>query len=211
MKGAAIPYSVEELAWLELNHKMPISDFTAAFNQHFNRNVAAHNLHALRKRKGWKTGRTGQFPKGNVPANFGKKMPYNANSARTQFKKGQIPKNAKYVGHERVTPDGYVEINVDERNPYTGFKCRYALKHRYLWEKANGPLPDDFILKCKDGNKQNTDPSNWEPMPRGTLPFMNGHRGFNHDAAHPDVRPAIRSLAKLRHATKNARTKMSAK
>ena len=51
---------------------------------------------------------------------------------------------------------------------------------------------------CLDGNRLNTDPSNWCAVPRGLLPFLNGHRGPNYDQAHPDVRPAILMLAKVK-------------
>ncbi|WP_201271494.1 HNH endonuclease signature motif containing protein [Sinorhizobium medicae] len=155
------------------------------------------------------TGRTGNFETGSLPHNKGKKMPYHPNSARTRFKKGQLPHNTKYLGHERVSKDGYVEISVDEENPHTGFERRYVLKHRHLWEKQNGPVPDGMFLKCLDGNKQNTDPSNWELLPRATLPYLNGHRGFDYEAAEPEVRPAIIAVAKLRHAVK-AKAKGSA-
>jgi hypothetical protein len=52
---------------------------------------------ALCKRKGWTTGCDGRIQKGNVPANKGKKMPFNPNSARTQFKKGHQPPNTKFL------------------------------------------------------------------------------------------------------------------
>jgi hypothetical protein len=31
-----------------------------------------------------------------------------------------------------------------------------------------------MALKCLDGNKQNTDPSNWEAVPRALLPRLAG-------------------------------------
>lgn len=211
MKGHWITYTDEELAWLDANRTLSIGEYHVSFCDRFERNdVSAANLHALRKRKGWKTGRTGCFAKGGVPANKGKKMPFNPNSARTQFKKGNLPHNTHYLGHERVSKDGYVEISIDEPNPHTGYERRYVLKHRYLWEKKHGPVPEGMFLKCLDSNKQNTDPSNWEPLPRATLPYLNGHRGFDYDAAEPEVRPAIIKVAKLRHATKTAKSKAGA-
>nr|WP_282576146.1 HNH endonuclease [Sinorhizobium meliloti] len=53
-------------------------------------------------------------------------------------------------------------ISIDQKNPHTGFERRYVLKHRYLWEQKNGPLPAGTRLRCLDGDRQNTDPSNWE-------------------------------------------------
>lgn len=206
MKGHYIPYSVDELTWLEANRLMIISDYARAFNEKFGRDVSAKNLHALRKRKGWRTGRTGCFVKGEVPHNKGKpcepgKGGRHPNARRTQFKKGVLngtaKENVKPIGFERIAKDGYIERKVNNDLP---FKNRWRAVQHIRWEEANGPVPNGHILKCLDGNRQNTHPSNWTAIPRGTLPFLNGHRGFNYDAAEPELKPAILTLAKVKHA-----------
>lgn len=213
MKGARIIYSAEEMAWLEDNRLMLIGDYHREFCAAFARSdVSAANLHALRKRKGWKTGRTGQFEKGSKPVNKGKTCPpgrggRHPNAQKTQFRKGQLPHNTKFLGHERVSKDGYVEISIDAVNPHTGYERRYVLKHRHLWEEMHGPLPDDMCLKCRDGNKQNTDPSNWEAIPRGVLPLLSARFGMRYDQAEPEVKPVIMTVARLKHAARRARTK----
>lgn len=196
-----LTYTEPELAWVKANAKRRRRRAHAEFCQLFHRtDVSLSNYSSLCKRFGWMTGRTGRYERGTVPANKGKTMPYNANSARTRFKKGQSPPNTKYLGHERVSKDGYVEICIDQVNPHTGYKHRYVQKHRYLWERENGPVPSGLCLKCLDGNKQNTDPSNWLAIPRALLPFLNGHRGPHYDAATPEAKPAILTLARLKHA-----------
>lgn len=212
MKGRHISYSAEELAWLQENCTLQIGWYHAAFVLRFSRyDVTEGNLHSLRKRKGWRTGRTGQFVKGQEPVNKGKpcapgKGGNHPNARRTQFRKGQEPHNTRYLGHERVSKDGYVEISVDQPNPHTGYHRRYVLKHKWLWEQANGPVPAGHALKCLDGDKLNTDPSNWEPIPRAMLPRLAGgnryHRKLAYDQAAPEVRPAIMAVAKLQHAVK---------
>ncbi len=203
MRRASIEYSAEELAWIERHKTMIRREAYAAFCEQFGRrDLSFENYHALCKRKGWHTGRTGRLEPGNVPANKGQKMPFNANCAKTQFKKGQLPHNTKYVGHERVNIEGYVEISIDQANPHTGFERRYVHKQRYLWEQLNGPVPDGKVLKCLDGNKQNTDPSNWELIDRAILPRLNGRFGMAYDQAEPEVKPAIMMLARLKHAVK---------
>lgn len=211
MKGKAIHYSGAEMAWLEANYAMVIGAYHAGFVSRFGRSdVEPMHLHSLRKRKGWKTGRTGHFVKGAPAHNKGKECPpgtggRHPNSRRTQFKAGQLPHNTHYLGHERVSKDGYVEISIDETNPHTGFERRYVLKHRWLWEQKNGPVPEGMALKCLDGDKLNTDPSNWEALPRAVLPRLNGRFGRDYDQAPAELKPTILAVAKLEHRTRQKR------
>lgn len=95
-----------------------------------------------------------QFKKGLIPANKGKKwnefMSHEGqqNSRKTTFKKGNIPPNHKPVGYERFTKDGYIEVKVKETNIF-------RLKHRYIWEQHNGPIPKGCNIQFKDGNRLN--------------------------------------------------------
>jgi HNH endonuclease len=201
MKGHRIIYSANELAWIKRHGTKPRREAHARFVDRFNRHdVKLDAFQNLCQRKGWATGRSGCFPKGHTPTNRGQKMPYNANSSKTQFKKGHLPANATYLGHERVTKDGYIEISVAETNPHTGYGRRYVLKHRYLWEQRYGPIPAGHFLKSKDSNRRNTDPGNWILLSFSLRPFLNGHRGPNYDQAPPELKPAILTLAKLKHA-----------
>lgn len=202
MKGHPVEYSKAELRWLEANRTLSIGDYHQAFIERFGRDdVSAADLHALRKRKGWRTGRTGCFDKGAVPFNKGKKCKpgtggRHPNARKTQFKKGNLPHNTHFLGHERVSKDGYVEISIDETNPHTGFERRYVLKHRWLWEQANGPIPEGMALKCKS-DRLNTDPSNWELVPRALLPRLGGRFGRGYDQAPDELKPTIMAVARL--------------
>lgn len=203
MKGRAISYDAAEIAWLAAHQTLPISDYRAAFVEKFGRaDVSLANLHGLRKRQGWKTGRTGHFVAGAVPANKGKPHPTRGRSADSQFKKGRLPHNTQHLGHERVNREGYVEISVAETNPHTGFERRYVHKHRLLWEQAHGALPAGHALKCLDGNRENCDPSNWEAIHRSILARLNGgrhRRTVPFDQASPELKPIIMAVAKLKH------------
>lgn len=205
-KGKANHYSAEELTWIEANRTLPRKEAHALFCERFGRDDVTFKAYCmLCKRKGWLTGRTGRIEKGDTPWNAGKKMPpdkcgNHPNARRTQFKKGREPHNTKYLGHERLSKEGYIEVSVDEVNPHTGYGRRYVLKHKYLWEQKHGKLPEGMCLKCKDGNRQNTDPENWEAIPRGMLPFLNGHRGHDYDAMPDELKPAVMALAKVKHA-----------
>ena len=71
---------------------------------------------------------------------------------RTAFKDGHIPHNAYADGTELVR-DGRVYIKVP------GIR-RLQLKHRYVWEKHNGKIPEGYIIKFKDGDFMNCDIDN---------------------------------------------------
>ncbi|TYC93016.1 HNH endonuclease [Novosphingobium sp. BW1] len=215
MKGRAIPYSTAEMAWLEANKTLSISDYHAAFQQRFGRaDVTAANLHALRKRKGWRTGRSGFFVKGQEPVNKGKKCApgkggLHPNSRRTQFKKGQMSGTAQHnykpIGYERITEDGYVERKISDTG---AARQRWRAVHLLNWEATHGPLPEGHALKCLDGNKQNTEPGNWELVHRGVLARLNGGRfrkTLPYDQAPAELKPTVMAVAKLKHAVSERR------
>jgi hypothetical protein len=210
LAGRSWKFSAAETAWLKTNCTMILAEYHHSFCGTFGRSdVTAQQLHALRKRRGWKTGRTGRFEKGAVPANKGRKMPFNANCARTQFKKGSLPGNYRGPGYERIDgTTGYVILIVAETNPWTGAKTRPVHKQRWLWERANGPLPNGMVLKCLDGNKLNTDPSNWEAVPRALMTRLNGgprKTRVTYDAAPLELKPTILAVAKLEHGLRERR------
>lgn len=201
-----IRYSTEELAWLEAHRTMVIGDYHAEFVARFGRrDVSANHLQGLRKRMGWKTGRTGRFQKGRTSHNKGKKGLRIPGSEKGWFQNGHAPQNRVPLWSERLDQNGYLEMKVPLRNPHTGSKTRFMHKHRYLWEKANGPLPDGMALKCLDGDRTNCDPANWEAIPRAMLPRLNGRFGRNYDTAPDDLKPIIMTTTKLEHAARTAR------
>lgn len=202
-------FNAAEIDWLRSNCTLPIHDYHRAFTIAFRRDdVTAAHLHGLRKREGWRTGRSGQFEKGQTSHNKGKRCApgtggLHPNAQRTQFRKGNRSHTYRGPGHERIDPDGgYVILIVEETNPWSGASTRPVHKHRYLWERVNGPLPPDHVLKCLDGDRTNTDPSNWEPIPRAVLARLNGGRHKKHlayDEAPAELKPAVLAVAKLHH------------
>jgi len=156
MKGRRISYLPQELAWIEARKELPRREAHALFCAYWRRDdVSFDNFKALCTRKGWRTGRTGCFEKELVPHNKGKPMPaeVRAKCLPTAFKPGDVPPNRLPLWSEREDTYGYIEMKVPEPNPYTGHKTRFIHKHRYLWEQANGPLPEGYALKCLDGDK----------------------------------------------------------
>lgn len=200
MKGTPIRYTPRQLAFIKRHRKLPRRELYAAFVRRFprRRNVSIANLNALCKRKGWLTGRTGCFDKGTIPFNKGKRMPFHPNSARTRFKKGNRTGRAnqvyKPIGTERFSKEGYLERKIHDGLP---LQSRWRAVHIVNWEKLNGPVPKRHCLKCLDGDKLNTDRSNWELISRALLARLNKSRN-RYDTAPAELKPAIMSIAKLR-------------
>lgn len=102
-------------------------------------------------------GRKTRFKKGQTPPNKGKKqtefMSQEAieRTKATRFKKGNIPPNHKPIGYERINRDGYIEVKVRDEK----YTRNFELKHRYIWEKHFGPIPESHNVQFKDGNRQN--------------------------------------------------------
>lgn len=187
MKGFAIQYSAKELAWLEANRLLPISLYHKQFADEFARHdVTAAHLHALRKRRGWKVGRDSWRYQGTLNGNY------------------------RGPGHERVDRvTGYVRVVVERVNAKNGKTTYGAQKHILLWEKQNGPVPSGHVLKCLDGDKLNTDPSNWRPMPKGAVARMvlrPGNRpARGYDRAPEELKPSIMAIAMVEHAISTRR------
>lgn len=206
MKGHKIIWSEDELDFIEETSSSPRRLAHAAFCELFDRtDVSLGAYNSLCKRMGWLTGRTGCFGKGHVPVNKGKPMPFNANSARTRFRKGNRTGRAneiyKPIGTERLSKEGYLERKIHDGMP---LQSRWRAVHLINWEAANGPVPDGHCLKCLDGDKANVDPANWECIPRALLPRLNGRFGRSFDTAPNELKPVIMATAKLAHRAREA-------
>lgn len=217
MKGHPIPYSTAEMVWLEANRLLPIADYHRAWCAHTGRtDVKAVNLASLRKRMGWLTGRTGRFVPGQPPHNRGKPCPPGSggrhpNAAATHFRKGERRGRAaqryKPIGTERLSKEGYLERKVHDGLP---LQSRWRAVHLIEWEAVNGPVPPKHALKCLDGDRRNTDPSNWQVVPRALLPALNGGRfkkRLAYDDAAPEVKPSVMAIAQVEHALHQHRRK----
>lgn len=207
MKGAPIPWSAAELDWISDHRHLPRRELHRLFVARFGRaDVSQVNLTALCKRRGWLTGRSGRFEPGQEPPNKGKPMPYHPNSAATRFKPGtrQGRANQLYqpIGTERTSKDGYIERKVNDDLP---MQRRWRAVHLISWEAIHGPVPEGHALKCRDGNRTNTDPDNWLCVPRSMLPRLAGRWTLGYDEAPDELKPVVLATAQLDHAARQAR------
>ncbi|MDX7990843.1 HNH endonuclease signature motif containing protein [Xenorhabdus littoralis] len=139
-------YTLEMESWMKANYRLPLGKLTALFNQHFSVNRSHEAINGFRKRRGLRTGRSGQFCKGNRPFNTGTKGLCKPNAG--SFKQGQPAWNKRDVGAERINVDGYTELKVAEPNIWRP-------KHHVIWEKHHGKRPKGTLLTFKDGDPQN--------------------------------------------------------
>lgn len=77
---------------------------------------------------------------------------------RTTFKHGNIPRNAYAAGTE-IVRDDRVYVKVPGRR-------KLMLKHHYVWQQHHGKIPQDYVVKFKDGDFMNCDISNLYVMSR---------------------------------------------
>jgi hypothetical protein len=193
-KGVKIhSWTQEQIDFLRHNYpKMPISELTDSFNNKFCVSLSKERIKGAMSRHKIRSGRNGCFSKGQTPWNLGKTGYMGANA--TSFKRGNVPHNKRHLWAERLGKDGYIEMNVPETNPYTGYPMRYKHKHRWLWECENGPVPKGHAVIFKDGNIRNFNSENLILVSRTELLIMNLH-GYKNM---PDeIKPTVLALAKL--------------
>lgn len=187
--GQAIKYTQHMLDWVQANQAaITRAKLTELFNTKFDMKLRTGTLHALCKRKGWRSNHSGRIEKGATPWNKGKTGYMGANA--TSFKKGDRPKNHRPVGSERITVDGYVEVKTAE--PKT-----WQLKHILVWESLNGKLPDSHVIRLLDGDKTNCDISNLLCISRGAHATSNKMNKANTGSA--ELNKAILLTEQIKH------------
>ena len=94
------------------------------------------------------SGLDGRYKKGHIPINKGKKGYHFPGSEKGWFTKGHMPNNHKPIGSERVDADGYTLVKTAEPNVWMP-------KHKLIWEKRYGKVPEGYIITFLDGDKSN--------------------------------------------------------
>lgn len=113
----------------------------------------------------------GCYKKGDIPANKGKTLTpeIKAKSSATWFKKGTRmgAANNNYVpiGHESIRADGYTWVKVSEG--------KWEQKHRILYLKEFGSIPDGHLVVFRDGNPHNFLLENLEAITKKELCWRN--------------------------------------
>jgi len=186
-------FTNEQDLWLRANYPlMSLTDLAPAFNDRFGTVKSHFQIKIYLANHHIRSGRTGCFEAGIVPWNKGKRGYMGPNSG--SFKKGQIPQTKLMLWSQRIDRDGYVQISVPERNPYTGAATRVKTLHLWLWEHLNGPLPTGLAVIFRDGNNRNFAPDNLLAVTRAELLVLNLHKYKDQPA---EVKPVILALARM--------------
>lgn len=127
----------------------------------------------------------GQFKKGLIPHNKGKKLSQETKEKLkpTMFKRGNRPHNAQPVGTETKDKDGYVWVKIAEPS-------EWKLKHHIAFGE---PVPTGHKVIFLDGNKYNFE--------RGNLQLVSNAELMNRNTMHrypPELVRLLKTLNKLK-------------
>jgi len=127
----------------------------------------------------------GQFKKGLIPHNKGKKLSQETKEKLkpTMFKRGNRPHNAQPVGTETKDKDGYVWVKIAEPS-------EWKLKHHIAYGE---PVPTGHKVIFLDGNKYNFE--------RGNLQLVSNAELMNRNTMHrypPELVRLLKTLNKLK-------------
>lgn len=159
---------------------------TNLFNKEFETNFLVTQVIAWKNRNAVSSGLDGRFEEGREPWNKGMKG-LNTGGEAGWFKKGQAPINCRPVGSERITVDGHVEIK-------TADPSDWRHKHVVVWEKHNGPVPENHVVVFLDSNKENITLDNLMLISRSELVRMNQEDFFFND---PELTKAGLNIVRL--------------
>lgn len=189
-------------------------EISALMSERFGTYFDADKVKGAINRYHLNTGRTGFFEKGDEPANKGKSwdeqgLPEEVRERMrtTCFKPGSIPSNHRPVGSERIGKDGYVWTKVrDTFDPsgYGDWRDLWKPKHRAVWERENGPLPEGMIVVFVDGDIHNFDPDNLMAMTKANHMVI-CHQGIAY--ADRDSCEAALAIAQLQQKVYEKRTR----
>lgn len=148
-------------------------------NKKFGTSFTSTQMDAYKGRHKLNSGLTGQFQKGAIPANKGKKFPGQTN--RTTFRKGNISPNTDPIGTEKELKDGYIWVKVNNilRAPKN---VNWKQKQRLIWEQHHGLIPKGYIVIFADGNMRNFDIHNLVLATRAEVLYLNRHHMIYNNA-----------------------------
>lgn len=158
-------------------------------NNTFGSDYSVGQIKAIRGRMHLKSGLTGGFVKGHIPANKGKKGVCAKGCEKTWFKKGHKPYNRVPAGTEVMSTAGYLKIKIAEPNVW-------RFKHLIVWEKYHGKVPKGCCISFKNGDRYDCSIENLMCITRAEHAILN-HEGMR--SSSPELTETALVLAKVKH------------
>lgn len=172
----AILFSPEEIEWLIENRIGFNFDVTTEkMNKRFGTNYKVSQVRGWCHAHHLPNGMDMKFPKGHVSFNKGRKGWYAPGCEKGWFKKGHRPYNWTTINSEALTKDGYIKVKIAEPD-------KWELKHRLVWQKVNGKIPEDSCLIFLNGNRQDCRIENLMLIKRSILLVLNQEKLIFDDA-----------------------------
>lgn len=189
-------FPAEIVAYIQKNYRgCGPKEMSERLNRMFLTNYTKQQLKSYYANHKLNSGKTGKFPKGNVPYNKGRKGVCAPGCEKSHYQKGNLPHNTKEIGYERIREDGYTEVKIQMRPSRPDCNDNFVMKHRWIWEQLHGPIPENGVVIFKDGNKRNFDPDNLALITKAELLEMTRRGLFSEDA---DVTEIGIMVAKVR-------------
>ena len=172
----ALLFTPEQIKWLKENRRGYNFDVTAQkFNEHFGTNFKISQVRGWCHAHHLPCGVDMKFKKGNISHNKGRKGWYAPGCEKGWFKKGNRPHNTVSVNTEVITDDGYIKVKVAEPDVW-------ELKHRIVWQKKYGKVPEGSCLIFLNGNRQDCRIENLMLIKRSILSVLNHEKLIFEDA-----------------------------
>lgn len=173
--------SIHEL--MQMLNKTSGAIYNQAYFNNLKKSAAYEEKRRFQDIQNLRKNTTKRFQKGQTPWNKNVKAYMGANA--TSFKKGQLPHNTRNEGETRLDKEGYVLVKVAHK--------KWIRKHRLIWEQAHGEIPKGYVIRIKDGNKENYSLDNMELITMADNMRLNAIQRFP-----TELKQTIRLLKKLK-------------
>ena len=198
-----------EIEFLRENReRLTIPLLTKAFNEKFGESRTENSIYEKCKELRLIVGNKNQQNRGWVHWGIGLtkeefKSHYKSEEdfKRGQFKPGCRSSSYTYQVGDEVNRGDYTFIKITDDITVKPSK-QWMAKHRWVWEQANGPVPNGYCIIFIDGNKHNMSLDNLRAVPRAVQGRVRQQQ------VEPKMIDAVIKIAELECAIHNKRSEL---
>ena len=144
------------------------NELTEMVNKQFGTNYTVEQIRRCKKRRKMHSGCSTRLKPGTANYKYVNMAPETkARISRGWFKKGEKGINYIPVGSERLTKGGYTLVKAGNNE--------WQYKHRLIYERHYGPVPEGCFVSFRDGDKTNLDPANLVAISLRALRWVGNH------------------------------------